>query len=112
VPLPHAAVTSSAGNTFTDPTGAFTIVESSGGAVDVTSTVTGHYFALTNGAGGIASLSMSVTPPGPANFLHEDPLDPPELVLAQLNAYQQANALRDMLLSYVPEYPVISGQTD
>lgn len=112
VPLPHAAVTSSAGNTFTDPTGAFTIVESSGGAVDVTSTVTGHYFALTNGAGGIASLSMSVTPPGPANLLHEDPLDPPELVLAQLNAYQQANALRDMLLSYVPEYPVISGQTD
>ncbi len=111
-PLPYAAVTSSAGNALTNASGDFTIVQSGGGAVDVTSSVTGQYFALTNGAGSTASLSMSVTPPGPANFLHQDPADPPELVLAQLNAYQQANALRDMLLDHVPEYPVISGQTN
>ncbi|HEU5072709.1 MAG TPA: hypothetical protein VFU02_01015, partial [Polyangiaceae bacterium] len=111
-PLPYAAVTSSAGNALTDETGAFTIVQSGSAPVNVTSSVTGQYFTLTNGAGSNASLSLTVTPPGPANFLHEDTAVPPELVLAQLNAYQQTNALRDMLLAYVPEYPVIAEQTN
>lgn len=110
-PLPYASVTSSAGNTFTDSAGAFTIVQSGSAPVTVTSSVTGQYFALTNSAGGLASQSRSVTPPGPANFLHEDTAPEPELVLAQLNAYQQVNALRDLLLTHVPEYPVISVQT-
>lgn len=111
-PLPYAAVTSSAGNALTDSSGVFTIVQSGSAPVNVTSSVTGQYFIVTNAAGSNASLTQSVTPPGPANFLHEDTAVPPELVLAQLNAYQQANAIRDMLLGYVPEYPVIAGQTN
>jgi hypothetical protein len=110
--LPHAEVTSPAGNAFTDETGAFTIVQSGAGAVTVVSSVTGQFFDIANQAGNTTSLSLAVTPPGPANFLHRDTQVPPELVLAQLNAYQQVSALRDMLLGYVPEYPVIATQTN
>ena len=111
-PLPYAEVTSPAGNAFSDTSGAFTIVQSGSGAVSVLSSVTGEFFDVMNGAGSTTSLSLSVTPPGPANFLHEDTATPPELVLAQLNAYQQVNELRDLLLAHAPGYPVISTQTN
>jgi hypothetical protein len=112
VPLPHAEVTSSAGNAFTNGAGAFTIVQSGSGTVNVVSSVTGQYVDVTNGAGNTTSLSLSVTPPGPANFLHQDTATPPELVLAQLNAYKQVNELRDLLLTHLPDYPVIATQTN
>jgi len=111
-PLPYANVSSAAGDAVTDAAGAFTIVESGSGTVTVTSGLTGEYFFVNNEAGDEHALSLQVAPPGPANFLHQDPANPPELVLAQLNAYNGANELRDMLLSYVPDYPGISGQTD
>lgn len=111
-PLPHAHVTSPAGNALTDATGAFTIVESGSGTVTVTSAVTGEYFAIDDHAGNPHTMSVTVAPPGPADFVHQDPDDPPERVLAQLNAYKGANEIRDMLLTYVPGYPVIAGETN
>lgn len=112
VPLPYAEVTSSAGNAVTDGTGAFTIVETGSGTVTVTSDIKGEFFDVINVAGSNDVMSMDVTPPGPAHFLHEDTASPEELVLAQLNAYKQANEIRDMLLAHVPDYPVIATQTD
>lgn len=109
-PLPYANVTSPVGNAVTDASGAFTIEDSGTDPVTVVSDVTGQYFVV-DGGGGSNTLSLTVTPPGPANFLHQDPADPPERVLAQLNAYTAANEIRDLLLSYVPEYPVIADQT-
>src|SRR5690606_11768321 len=93
-PLPHALVTSSAGNAFTDGAGAFTVVESGSGPLTVVSGVTGQYFDVNNGAGSNALISLEITPPGPANFLHQDIDIPPEMVLAQLNAYKQVNQIR------------------
>jgi hypothetical protein len=112
VPLPHAELTSPAGNAFSDESGAFTVVQSGGGPVNLVSSVTGQFFDVSNSAGSTTSLSLSVTPPGPADFLHEDDATPPELVLAQLNAYEQVNAIRDLLLTHVPGYPTISTETD
>jgi hypothetical protein len=112
VPLPYAEVTSPAGNAFTDANGAFTIVESGSGTVEVVSSVTGQYIDVINGAGNTTALSLWVTPPGPADFIHMDPATTPEFVLAQLNAYRQVNALRDLLLTHVPGYPIISTQTN
>lgn len=111
-PLPYATVTSPVGNAVTDATGAFTIVESGSGAVTLESSMTGEYFTVNTAEGSPASQSLTVTPPGPASFLHQDPETPPELVLAQLNAYKQVNELRDLLLAHVPEYPVIAEETD
>lgn len=111
-PLPYAEVTSAVGDSFTDAAGAFTIVESGSGSVTVTSEITGEYFFVTNAAGPNASISLQATPPSPVNFLHQDTSTPPELVLAQLNAYKHVNDIRDMLLTYLPGYPVIASQTD
>lgn len=110
-PLPHARVSSAAGDAVTDAAGGFTIVESGSGTDTLVSDLTGEYFDVTTEAGTPASLSLSVTPPGPASFLHRDTAVPPELVLAQLNAYKQVNEVRDMLLTYLPDYPVIAEQT-
>ena len=110
-PLPHARVTSAVGDAVADENGAFTIVESGSGSVSVVSSVTGEYFDVTDLSGNPSSLSLTVTPPGPADFLHQDPASPRELVLAQTNAYKHANALRDLLIAHVPDYPVISTET-
>lgn len=112
VPLPYAEVTSSVGNALTDQTGAFTITASDGSTVTVTSGITGEYFTVRNHAGDDHTSSEQVVSPGSTSFLHRDPSDPPELVLAQLNAYERANELRDLLLTYVPDYPVIAQETN
>lgn len=109
-PLPHARVTSALGNAIANQNGAFSIVGSGTAAVSVSSSVTGAYFNVTDVSGSVNTLTLSVTPPGPAHFFHQDTASPPEIVLAQLNAYQQANALRDLLISHVPDYPVISTE--
>ncbi|HMA94405.1 MAG TPA: hypothetical protein VKP30_17055, partial [Polyangiaceae bacterium] len=74
--------------------------------------VTGKYFNVIDAGASSDSILLNVTPPGPADFLHRDTQVPRERVLAQLNAYKAANDIRDMLLSYVPEYPVIAEQTN
>ncbi len=111
-PLPYAQITSSAGNALTDATGAFTIAQSGSAAVTLTSNVTGKYVKVIDARASSHSLSLKVTPPGPANFVHSDPQSPPEKVLAQVNAYKYVNDLRDLLLKYAPQYPVIAEQTN
>lgn len=109
-PLAHAKVSSTVGDAFADQSGAFSIPGSASGVVSVVSTVSGQYFNVTDMSGNPSSLTLNVTPPGPANFLHQDLASPPEIVLAQLNAYKQVNALRDLLVSHVPEYPTIATE--
>ena len=109
-PLPYANVTSASGNATADKLGAFTINQTGSAAFDIASSVSGKYFVIDD-AGTSDSISLRVTPPGPANFLHQDPQVPAEKVLAQLNAYKYVNDIRDLLLAAVPQYPVISGQT-
>jgi hypothetical protein len=110
VALPYANVTSPSGNAVADVAGAFTITQTGSTAFNVTSNVSGKYFVIDD-AGTSDSISLRVTPPGPANFLHQDNQVPAEKVLAQLNAYKDVNDLRDLLLASVPSYPVISTQT-
>lgn len=109
--LAYANVTSASGNAVADKLGAFTIKQTGTAAFDVTSNVSGKYFQIDD-AGSSDSISLRVTPPGPANFLHQDPLNPPEKVLAQLTAYKGVNDLRDLLLASVPEYPEIASETN
>src|SRR5690606_6968438 len=109
--LPCVRVTSPVGDAVADQGGAFTIVESGSGSVNITSSVTGEYFNVIDKSESGYSLSLQVTPPGPADFFHQDTAATPGIVLGQLNAYKQANALRDLLLVHVPEYPVTSTET-
>jgi hypothetical protein len=112
-PLPHAEVSipATGASTFTSSTGFFTVPNAGSSPVSVVSVLKGNYIDVFNLRGTDESLSMTVTPPNQANFLH-NAANTQEYVIAQANAYYHVNRTRDFLLSYIPSYPTISTQLD
>ncbi len=112
-PMPYAEVSISGGATvFADANGDFVIPNAGSSEVTVNSPVKGQYFRITNfGAAGNqpTELSMQVTPPGPADFLHNE-ANADEFFRAEVNAYVEANAVRDTVLAFNPAYPTVAGQ--
>ncbi|HBZ00567.1 MAG TPA: hypothetical protein DEO84_04505, partial [candidate division Zixibacteria bacterium] len=110
-PLPYATASIIGGNSaYADSNGNFTITNSGSTAVTVWSRVKGHWFIANNQQGASDSLAMSVTPPGPANFVHNAANT--EYKRAEVNAYLHANIVRDFTLHYNPTYPTIYSQTN
>ncbi len=106
--MPYALVTIGAQSTFADVNGNYTIT----GVTDPNYTVQagprGLYFATYNptnlvpnsvGAAGVSNLQL--------NSANTD-----QVVRAGVNAYIQANVVRDMVVSASPNYPVIANQTN
>jgi hypothetical protein len=89
---------------YADANGDFTITNSGSSPVTVQSGLWGQWFKVTNQAGANTVLSLSVTPPGPANFMHNN-LNTDEYKRAEVNGYYQANIVRDFTLNYNPSYP-------
>jgi hypothetical protein len=109
-PMPLADVTLVGGATIAaDSSGAFVLPNPGTTAVDVSSAIGGVYFDVNNLAGTNASITQSVVPPGPANFLH-NPDNATDLTRAEANGYVNAMQVRDFLLNYLPDYPTISTQ--
>ena len=73
------------------------------------SQIKGDWFNVYNQAGGDALLSQSVTPPGPANFLHNSS-NSGEYNRAEVNGYVHANIVRDFTLTYNPLFNTIWNQ--
>ena len=110
--MPYASVSIQGGSSaYADAGGNFVIPHGSSTEVTVESPIRGQYFRVYNQAGSDALLTKTVTPPGPANFLHNE-WNNDEYLRAQVNAYVQANIVRDFVLANNPSYPVISGQTN
>lgn len=110
--LPYGEVLVVGGNTvFADASGNFTIPHGGTTQVTVRSRLRGQFFEVYDQAAGafIPQLDISVTPPGPANFLHNQPVI--EGSTANVNAYLHANVIRDWVLSFEPSFPVIDTQT-
>ena len=98
---------------FADVNGDYTHPNTFGiGDVLVESAVRGQYFVVNNIAtGGVdALLTQTVTPPGPANFVHN--FGNTEFTRGEVNAYIQANVVRDFALSVNPAYPTIGGDLE
>ncbi len=112
MPYPYARVSITGGSTaYADSNGDFTIPNGGTAQVTVTSYMAGQYFTVDNYAGAEETMSQTLTPPGPANFVHNGAnLDP--AVRAQSNAYVQANIVRDWVLAQNPAYPTIATQTN
>lgn len=111
LPMPYARVYITAGaNAYADVNGDFAIPNGGSAQVTVQSFMAGLYFVVDNAMGGEETLSVSVLPPGPANFVHNAENTLPA-VRAQVNAYVQANIVRDWVLAQNPAYPVIHEQT-
>lgn len=112
LPMPYAEVGISGGSAgFTSDIGFFYLLNAGTTPVTVNSTLQGNYFNVLNAQGPNEALSMTVTPPNQAHFLH-NAANSDALVVAQANAYYHINQTRDFLLDYAPGYPVISTQTD
>lgn len=109
-PLAYARVYISGGNTvYADANGDFVIPYGGSSPVTVISNIRGEWFRVYNYAGSDAQLSQSVTPPGPANFIHNQSNNS-EYNRAEVNAYYHANVVRDFTLTYNPSYPTIPNQ--
>lgn len=112
VGLPYAEVQISGGpQVYADANGDFTIPWGGSAPVTVVSRLSGQWFEVRDQAASntIPELSMSVTPPGPADFLH-NPVPDDEFPTANVNAYLESNVVRDFVLSYEPAFPVIATQ--
>ena len=103
-PMPWARVNIGSTVAYADSNGDFVISNSGSSPVTVESRLRGMWFTVTNQAGSNSVLYDTVTPPGPANFMHNDP-NTSEFVRAEVNGYLQANVVRDFTLRYNPSYP-------
>jgi hypothetical protein len=108
-PLPFAEITGSAGSAFADVAGAFTFLNAGTDPVTLSSLPGGQFFDVVDMAQPSEVLSQSVTPPGPASFVH-NPLNATELLRAEANGYVESNQVRQFLLGYLPSYPTIATQ--
>jgi hypothetical protein len=109
--MPYARVSVEGGaSAFADANGDFVVPNDGDDPVIVQSPVRGRYFRVINHAGSDALLEREVVPPGPVDFEHDPSRE--EFTRAEVNAYIEANVVRDYVLRYSPDYPVIRGQTD
>ncbi|OGC93463.1 MAG: hypothetical protein A2W25_05600 [candidate division Zixibacteria bacterium RBG_16_53_22] len=109
--MPWARVYINGGNTaFADSAGHYVIPNGGSSPVTVFSYVRGQWFQVWNNAGNESYLSQSVTPPGPANFLHNP--GNTEYTRAEVNAYVHSNLVRDYTLKFHPTYPGIYNDVD
>ncbi len=109
--FPYAEVNIEGGNTaFTDTDGNFIIPNNGTSSVTVNSFLGGERFDVFHYTGTNEELSMTITPPGPANFEYAQDTD--KKIKAQRNGYIFANEIRDWALNINSTYPVIPGQTN
>jgi len=100
---------------YTDASGNYVIPH--GGSSDVTlstsvggsgATQAGRWVRLTTAAGSILSLSQTVTPPGPGNFLYNP--TPSEYLTAQMNGFIWTTNIHNFVKQHVPTYPGVDVQ--
>ena len=111
--LPYARVNVSGGSSaYANANGEFVIPHAGTTGVTVQSALIGPYFEVRDQAAGntVPTISATVTPPGPVNFLHNATAGQ-QLPTANVNAYLESNVIRDFVLFYEPNFPVISTQT-
>ncbi len=108
--LPYAQVTASNGQTaYADSNGDYVLATAEGETVNITSGLIGQWFTVNNQIGEDETITQEASDGGTGDFLHNwNNAD--EHVRAQVNAYLEANIVRDFTLQFNPEYPVIATQ--
>jgi Zn-dependent metalloprotease len=107
-PLPYARIAKGSVETFADSNGDFVFPYAGTDLIILSSQLEGAFFHVYDVTGEGSLVSASVTPPGPANFVHNLAND--EFTRAEVNGYYQANVVRDMILSFNPSFPTIDEQ--
>ncbi len=109
--MPYARAGIGGTQAFADEFGDFVIPNEGDSPVTVESAVRGEFFVVNNAAGPDSVLFMEVTPPGPAEFTHNNDNDS-ELVRSEVNCYIHANVIRDWTLRANPDYGNIPNQLE
>lgn len=100
-PIPKLRVSIVGGaSVFTNLNGTFTLPYSGTSAVTVQANLIGPAVQVANQAGTTLSLQQTVTPPGPANFLFNNP--PSEFNTAQMNGLIQTQTVYDFIKPSTP----------
>lgn len=110
-PMAYARVSGDGQVAYADEDGNFTLDNVGPGPVNVQSGVRGQYFRVFNQAGSDAILTEQAEPGESVEFVH-NASNSSEQRLAEVNAYQHSNIVRDFTLQYNPDYPVIANQTE
>lgn len=108
--MPYAKASIGSTTVYADINGNFTIPNGGTSSVTVSSPMSGHYFAVDDRGGTLDDQTKTVTPPGPANFVHNS-ANTSEYWKSEVNSYIHANVVRDWVVKYNPSYPTIPGQT-
>lgn len=104
--LPGLRVNISGGSTgYSDANGNFTLANAGSTAVTVNAALIGRWVNVQYVPGAEHTLSQSVTPPGPANFVFNTPSD--DAKTAQINGFIQTEKVHDFAKSIHPTYPGI-----
>lgn len=90
---------------YTAANGTYTIPNAGSSSVTVNAQLTSRWGNVVNQAGTTLSLSQSVLPPGPANFLFNPA--PDEFSTAQVNGLIHTNIVHDFAKAQNPSYPGI-----
>lgn len=106
-PMPYLQVTGGGNTAFTDASGNFSLPNS--GTVNVTAGVSGQYYTVNNQVGSETSASATI-PNGGIGSIILNEANNDEATRAQVNAYVEANKIRDYLVQLVPAFPVISTE--
>jgi hypothetical protein len=111
MPMRYAKVVMGETVVYADSAGKYSVPNSGTGPVTLQSPMEGRYFTVSNFVGTTETVPVGVTPPGPANISH-NASNVQDGVRSQVNAYVQANIVRDFVLKFNPSYPTIATQFD
>ena len=109
--LPYAGVQILGGASgFADADGNFSLA-SGNGNVTLRSSLRGQFFEVFDQSAGNSTPTVDVTvnSPGTVDSLFNSPTS--DLMTANTNAYLHSNIVRDFVLSFEPNYPIIANQT-
>jgi hypothetical protein len=107
-PLPHLRISLGEDVAYTDASGAFTVPVTGVEPQDLTLMLWGKYFRVFNQGAADALLTAPVGDGAAGvNFLF-NPDNNEEFERAEVNGYVQANAVRDYVLSIMPDYPGVA----
>ena len=109
--MPYAKVVSNAVTYYADASGNVTIPNAGTAAISMTAAIGGRWFNVVDTAGGTVSTLTQSSAGGAMEFMHNSANTLAD-ERAEVNAYLQANVVRDFTLSFNPSFPTIGTQTN
>lgn len=109
--LPYVKVTVGASSAFADVNGVFNVTNAGSAAVNAVAGPRGKFFRTLNPSADAPTVTQSITPGTPGTIMF-NAANTDANRLAEVNAYLQANVVRDMVLTALPTYPTIVNQFD